>query len=141
MFSLGPARSKWGGRSRTGPCARTRTCSSIGARAEPPGEEVRRERGGEVPVGLWAIADDDPDRVALVEAGSGRELTYGELAARANQLTCGLRALGAGQGDVVAAVLGNEAAMLELYAAALQGGWYLTPINPHLTAARAPSTR
>jgi long-chain acyl-CoA synthetase len=88
-----------------------------------------------VPVGLWAIADDDPDRVALVEAGSGRELTYGELAARANQLTFGLRALGAGQGDVVAAVLGNEAAMLELYAAALQGGWYLTPINHHLTAA------
>ncbi len=47
----------------------------------------------------------------------------------------GLRALGLKQGDCVATVLPNAAAMIEVYLAAGQAGWYLVPINHHLTAA------
>ena len=71
--------------------------------------------------------------MAVIQAGGGA-ITFGELAERANRLTHGLRGLGLGPGDVVAAVLANEPAMLELNLAALQGGVYLVPINNRLTA-------
>jgi long-chain acyl-CoA synthetase len=86
-----------------------------------------------VPEGVWRIAAEDPSRVAAIEAG-GATYTFGELAERANRLTHGLRSLGLGVGDAVAAVLPNEASMLELNLAALQGGLYLVPINNRLTA-------
>jgi long-chain acyl-CoA synthetase len=82
--------------------------------------------------GFWRIAADDPGRVALVEAGGG-VFTFGELAARANRVTHGLRRIGLTPGDVVAAVLPNRVATIELYLAALQGGWYLVPIGTRLT--------
>src|SRR5215471_8338325 len=72
-------------------------------------------------------------RVAAIEA-SGATSTFGELAERANRVTHGLRSLGLGIGDAVATVLPNEASMLELNLAALQGGLYLVPINNRLTA-------
>ena len=83
--------------------------------------------------GVWRIAAEDPARPAVIEA-SGAAVTYGELAGRANRLTHGLRALGLGTGDAVAAVLPNQAAMLELQLAAYQGGLYLVPVNTRLTA-------
>jgi long-chain acyl-CoA synthetase len=86
-----------------------------------------------VPEGVWSIAAEDPSRVAVIEAG-GAQITFGELAERANRLSHGLRSLGVGAGEVVAAVLANEPAMLELNLAALQGGFYLVPINNRLTA-------
>jgi long-chain acyl-CoA synthetase len=46
----------------------------------------------------------------------------------------GLRALGLGNGDVVAAVLPNDAPIIELYLAVAQAGMYLVPVNWHLTA-------
>jgi len=82
--------------------------------------------------GLWAIAAEDGERTALIDAGGG-SVSFAELASRANRLVHGLRALGLDTGDVIAAVLTNEPAMLELHMAALQGGFYLTPINHHLT--------
>src|SRR5260370_711774 len=81
-------------------------------------------------LGVWRIAAEEPSRVALVEA-AGETLTYRELAERANRLTHGLRGLGAG--DVVAAVLPNQSAMVELQLAAIQGGLYLVPISNRLT--------
>ena len=84
-------------------------------------------------VGLWRIAAEDPGRTAIVDA-DGRTTSLGELAASSNRLVHGLRALGLRRGDVVATLLRNEPAMLELAMAALQGGLYLTPINHHLTA-------
>jgi len=84
--------------------------------------------------GFWNVAVAEPDHVALVEP-EGRELSAGELLEGANQLVHGLRHLGLQRGDCIAAVLPNGAAMIELYLAAGQGGWYLTPINHHLTAA------
>jgi long-chain acyl-CoA synthetase len=85
-------------------------------------------------LGFFPNALRDPDHLALVEPG-GRQISAGELAGAANALVHGLRALGMRRGDCIATVLPNGTAMLELYLAASQGGWYLVPINHHLTAA------
>src|SRR5438445_8352435 len=82
--------------------------------------------------GFWNLATQDPERIALVDPEGGA-LRAGELLARANRLVHGLRALGLGPGDCLATVLPNGAPMVELYLAAAQAGWYLTPINHHLT--------
>src|SRR5438045_2884284 len=83
-------------------------------------------------LGFWAIAADDPDRLALVEA-DGRETSAGELLAAANQVARGLQAMGLQRGDVVAALLPNRRELIELALGATQIGLYLTPINYHLT--------
>jgi long-chain acyl-CoA synthetase len=85
------------------------------------------------PLGFWNRALGSPEWVATVEA-DGTEHKAGDLLARVNQLTHGLRALGLRPGDGIAAVLPNGAAALEVYLAALQAGWYLTPVNWHFTA-------
>jgi long-chain acyl-CoA synthetase len=84
-------------------------------------------------VGFWKIAAEAPAWLAVVEP-DGTELTAGELLARANQLVHGLRALGLERGDCVATVLDNGGALLAAFLAAHQAGWYITPINWHLTA-------
>ena len=84
-------------------------------------------------VGFWKLAERDPSWLAVVEP-DGTEITAGELLANANRLVDGLRALGLQAGDCIATVLDNSAAMLEAFLAAHQAGWYLTPINWHLTA-------
>ncbi len=81
-------------------------------------------------LGFWARAQESPDWIAVVEA-DGTEYRAGDLLARVNQITHGLRALGLKPGDGIASVLPNGAAALEVYLAALQAGWYLTPINWH----------
>jgi long-chain acyl-CoA synthetase len=83
--------------------------------------------------GFWNLAQRDPDHVAVVEPG-GRTLRAGELLSEANRIVHGLRALGLAQGDCVATCLPNGAEMIATYLAAAQAGWYLTPINHHLTA-------
>jgi len=82
--------------------------------------------------GFWTYATKDPSKLALVEP-DGREWTRGELHASCNRIVHGLRAMGLGKGDVVAAVLPNDAAIIELYLAVTQAGMYLVPINWHLT--------
>ncbi|HEX4062678.1 MAG TPA: acyl-CoA synthetase [Streptosporangiaceae bacterium] len=84
--------------------------------------------------GFWRIAQERPDWVAAVDP-DGTEHTAASLLARVNQITHGLRQLGLRPGDGVAAVLPNGVAALEVYLAALQSGWYVTPINWHFTAA------
>ena len=79
---------------------------------------------------FWRRAEADPAWTALVEP-DGTQHTAGELLARVNQLTHALRALGLQHGDGVAVLLPNGSAALEIYLAALQGGWYYTPINWH----------
>src|SRR5688500_851678 len=97
-----------------------------------------RVEWGRVPhmadVGFWSIATADPGRLAVVEP-DGTEVTAGELHAGANRLVHALRALGLQRGDCIATVLDNGAAMLRAFLAAHQAGWYLVPINKHLTAA------
>ncbi len=83
--------------------------------------------------GFWNLAQKSPDQWALVEP-DGKKLRAGELLGEANRLVHGLRALGLHRGDCIATCLPNGAAMIEAYLAAAQAGWYLTPINHHLTA-------
>src|SRR5581483_2290109 len=83
-------------------------------------------------LGFWAVAGEDPDRLAVVDAEE-HVLTFGDLLAASNQVAHGLRAQGVEAGDVVALVLANEPAFLELYLAASQIGLYVTPVNFHLT--------
>ena len=84
-------------------------------------------------LGFWARARQSPDWIAVVEA-DGTQHRAGDLLARVNQITHGLRALGLKPGDGIASVLPNGAAALEVYLAALQAGWYLTPVNWHFAA-------
>ncbi len=84
-----------------------------------------------VDLGFWALAAHDPHHLALVTP-EGEEVSAGELLASTNQLVHGMRNLGLGVGDVVAAVLPNGREFIELYLACLQAGWYLVPINHHL---------
>jgi long-chain acyl-CoA synthetase len=84
-------------------------------------------------LGFWRLAAADPEWVAVVEA-DGLEHRAGELLARVNQLTRGLRELGLAEGDGVAVLAPNGIAPVEVYLAAAQAGWYVTPVNWHFTA-------
>jgi long-chain acyl-CoA synthetase len=83
-------------------------------------------------LGFWGRAQQSPDWIAVIEA-DGTEHRARDLLARVNQITHGLRALGLQPGDGIASLLPNGAAPIELYLAALQAGWYLTPVNWHFT--------
>ena len=83
-------------------------------------------------LGFWGRAQQSPDWIAVIEA-DGTEHRAGDLLGRANQIVHGLRALGLQPGDGIASLLPNGAAPIELYLAALQAGWYLTPVNWHFT--------
>ncbi|HEU4361131.1 MAG TPA: AMP-binding protein, partial [Mycobacterium sp.] len=82
--------------------------------------------------GLWNIARDSPDAVAVVDVLGG-ELTYRDLAARADQYGRGLQALGLRPGDVLVMVLPNVVDTLAVYFAAMQTGLYIVAVNWHLT--------
>ncbi|GAA3536618.1 acyl-CoA synthetase [Nonomuraea rosea] len=84
--------------------------------------------------GFYAIAAADPDRLAVIDT-DGTETSYGDLLARVNQVSHGLRARGLGTGDVVAGVLPNGIDAVVMLMATGQIGLYYVPINWHLTAA------
>ena len=75
-----------------------------------------------------------PDHPALIDAGSGAVLTYGELDARSNRLAHLLRAEGLKRGDVLALYMENNPRFLEIAWAALRSGLYLTAVNRYLTS-------
>ena len=83
-------------------------------------------------LGFWRLADKDPDWIAAVDP-DGTEYTAGELLARCNRVVHGLRDLGLQPSDGVCGLVPNGVDGLVLYLAALQAGWYYTPINWHLT--------
>jgi long-chain acyl-CoA synthetase len=85
-------------------------------------------------LGFWRLAQADPDRIALVDP-DGQPHTAGDLLGAANGLVHALRAAGLERGDTVATVLPNGVEMVETWLAAMQAGWYLTPINHHLVEA------
>ncbi len=77
-------------------------------------------------------AAEDPQRPAVVMAGSGRTMTYAELEAGSNRLAHLFRARGLAPGDHVAVLLPNDVRYFEVVWAALRSGLYITPINWHL---------
>ena len=82
---------------------------------------------------FWIHAAATPDREVLVDP-DGRTVHAGDLMAATHRNVRGLRALGLGQGDTVATLLGNGATMVEIALSAGQAGMYVTPVNPRLTA-------
>ncbi|WP_336213326.1 AMP-binding protein [Nonomuraea sp. LPB2021202275-12-8] len=82
--------------------------------------------------GFYAIAEADPGRIAVIDTDES-QVTYGDLLARVNQVSHGLRARGLGVGDVVAGVLPNGLDAVVMLMATGQIGLYYVPINWHLT--------
>ncbi len=83
-------------------------------------------------LGLWNIADAEPDRIAMVDA-SGREVTYRELATLADRYATGLRGLGLKTGDALVSMVHNCVEAIAVYFAAYQSGLYIVAVNWHLT--------
>ncbi|GAB3392592.1 acyl-CoA synthetase [Amycolatopsis echigonensis] len=74
-------------------------------------------------------AETDPDRAAVIMAGSGERLTFGELERNSRRLAHRLRAEGFRRGDVIALLSGNDPRVFEVYWAAQRSGLYVTAIN------------
>jgi long-chain acyl-CoA synthetase len=84
-------------------------------------------------VGFWNRAQENPDWLAVVEP-DGTEHLAGDLLGRVNQIVHALRSRGIRAGDGIVALVPNGIAPVELSLAALQAGWYYTPINWHFTS-------
>ncbi|MEU3768003.1 acyl-CoA synthetase [Amycolatopsis keratiniphila] len=82
-------------------------------------------------LGVWNIAAQEPERVALVDP-DGRSIGYGDLAAKANAYARGLQALGLEAGDVVVVLQPNGDELVAAYFAAIQSGLYIVVVNWHL---------
>lgn len=82
-------------------------------------------------LGVWNIAAQEPERVALVDP-DGRSISYGDLTAKANAYARGLQALGLEAGDVVVVLQPNGDELVAAYFAAIQSGLYIVVVNWHL---------
>ena len=76
-----------------------------------------------------------PHKAAVVMAGSGEIITYGELESRSNQGAHLFRSLGLKRGDSIALYLENHPRYFEICWAAQRAGLYYTCISSSLTAA------
>jgi 4-coumarate--CoA ligase len=76
----------------------------------------------------------DPDRVAMIEGPSGREVTTGALEAGIRRLAGGLQARGIGKGDVVAILAPNLPDYAVVFHGVAFAGATITTINPTYTA-------
>ena len=88
--------------------------------------------GGALSLGRWAT--EQPDRPAIVMAGSGATTSYGALDESADRIAHVLRGAGAGRGTHLAYVLPNGPGPFEVSAACLRSGLYFTPLSTRLTA-------
>ena len=79
---------------------------------------------------LWARVK--PEAPAVRDPHGER--TFFEINANANRIVRLLRRQGVVAGDAVALMCGNRAEFVEVLAAALRGGYRITPVNWHLTA-------
>lgn len=79
---------------------------------------------------LARAAQDNPDRVALVEAASGRRLTWAELDAEVDRVAHGLSALGLVAGYRVVIALPNRVEFVAAYLGALRARLVAVPVNP-----------
>ncbi len=83
---------------------------------------------------LLGVLEARPAQVVLVDAASGHSLTGGQLADGARRLAAGLRACGAGPGDVLAIIAANSAGYAVVLYGGLAAGMILAQANPALTA-------
>lgn len=76
----------------------------------------------------------DPDRVAMIDGPSGREMTAGALETGIRRLAGGLRERGFGKGDVVAILAPNIPEYAVVFHGVAFAGATVTTINPTYTA-------
>jgi acyl-CoA synthetase (AMP-forming)/AMP-acid ligase II len=81
-----------------------------------------------------ALADDDADRIALVDAKSGAETTYREMVTRVDAFAGALCARGIGVGDVVGLLAPNSSAFAIAFHGILRAGATATTLNALFTA-------
>jgi long-chain acyl-CoA synthetase len=86
-------------------------------------------------LGVWWVAEDQPEQPAIVESPCGVTLSFGELAGRAHQVVHGLRARGLGAGDIVAYALTNDADIVWWQLAMQESGLRGISLNPTLSGA------
>ena len=79
---------------------------------------------------LATAAEQSPDRVALVDAGSGRHVTWAELDAEATAVANGLAELGLVAGYRVLMALPNRVELVAAYFGTLRAGMVAVPVNP-----------
>lgn len=75
-----------------------------------------------------------PDHPAIVMAGSGETVTYGEMDAAANRFARLLRAQGLARGDHFALLMENNALYLQLVWGSQRAGTMMVPVSTRLTA-------
>ena len=75
-----------------------------------------------------------PDHPAIIMAGSGKTVSYGEMDAYANRFSQLMRARGLNRGDHVAILMENNADYLQLVWGAQRCGIMMVPISTRLTA-------
>ena len=75
-----------------------------------------------------------PDQPAIIMAGSGRTVSFGEMDAAANRVAHLFRAHGIGPGDAVGLWLENRPEYLEIAWGNQRAGTTIVPISTHLTA-------
>ncbi|WP_172970311.1 acyl-CoA synthetase [Erythrobacter sp. THAF29] len=81
-----------------------------------------------------AHAANRPDHPAVIMAGSGEQMTFGEMDAEANRFAQMLRARGLGAGDAFAVLLENRIEFFTLVWGSQRAGTMLVPISTRLTA-------
>ncbi len=81
-----------------------------------------------------AYAATRPDHPAVIMAGSGEQMTYGEMDANSNRFAHLLRANGLGAGDAFALLLENRIEYYTLIWGSQRAGTMLVPISTRLTA-------
>ncbi|MDG4664728.1 4-coumarate--CoA ligase family protein [Mycobacterium sp. 236(2023)] len=79
------------------------------------------------------ISDADLDRVALIDARSGRQTSYREMVARIDSFAGALAARGIGVGDVVGLLAPNSSAFAVAFHGILRAGATATTINALFT--------
>jgi amino acid adenylation domain-containing protein len=117
-----------------------------GGASAAPGEPVSDERmadmpeplpgGGRVDVLLAQMAVLVPDKVAIVNAASGGQLRYAELAGRAAGLGAELAARGVGRGEFVGLTLARSADLVVAIAGVLTAGAAYVPLDASYPVAR-----
>ncbi|CAB4811420.1 unannotated protein [freshwater metagenome] len=83
-------------------------------------------------LGVWYIAEDHPDTVAIAHSPEGA-FTYGELAASAHQLVHTFRALGVPKGGIIGVIAPNGVLPVQVSMACQEAGWFLLLVNAYLT--------
>lgn len=76
-----------------------------------------------------------PDKPAVILAGSGETLSFGELDERSHRLARYLYDAGLRRGDHIALLTDNTPTAFEVYWSALRSGLYVTAVNRHLSPA------